>query len=89
MDSNDNTSVVANLSRHHLVYSIAGLALGLVCIISGVILFLNGVTGSTSWTAKILGMQSKLTEAAPGAVLFVIGFFTVFVTRYKVKVQAR
>jgi hypothetical protein len=35
-----------------LAYSLGGLLLGLGCIIGGIVLFLRGVTGSTSWTAK-------------------------------------
>lgn len=78
---------VQALSKHQLVYSIAGLVLGLVCVVSGVVLFLNGVAGSTSWTAKILGAESTINDAAPGAVIFVVGLFVVFITRYVFKVQ--
>ncbi len=76
-------------TQFQLVYSLAGLVLGLVCIVGGIILFLNGVTGSTSWTAKILGAESNLSDAAPGAVLFVVGLFVVFVTRYAVKAKGK
>jgi hypothetical protein len=64
-----------------------GLFLGLVSMIGGIVLFLNGVAGSTSWTAKILGNESTITDAAPGAVLFVIGLFIIIATRYRVKVD--
>ena len=36
------------------------------------------------WTAKFLGASSQILDAAPGAVLFIVGLFIVFVTRYKV-----
>jgi hypothetical protein len=52
--------------RYKLIYSMTGLFLGLVCIIGGIILFLNGVAGSTSWTAKVMGNESNITDAAPG-----------------------
>jgi len=78
---------VERLSRHQLVYSIAGLVLGLVCVLGGVALFANGVAGSTSWTAKMLGAESTISDAAPGAVLFIVGLFIVFVTRYSLKVR--
>lgn len=77
-------STVEKLSKHHLIYSILGLVLGLVCVIGGVVLFLAGVTGKMSWTAKFLGASSQILDAAPGAVLFIVGLFVVFVTRYKV-----
>jgi hypothetical protein len=62
-----------------------GLFLGLVCMIGGIALFLNGVSGSTNWTAKILGNESTITDAAPGAILFTVGLFVIIVTRYKAK----
>ncbi|PML05964.1 hypothetical protein [Vibrio lentus] len=57
--------------------------LGLVCVLGGIALFLNGVAGTTSWSAKILGVESTITDAAPSAILFIIGLLFVFVTRYK------
>jgi hypothetical protein len=73
--------------RHKFIYSMTGLVLGLLCMIGGVVMFLNGVAGSTNWTAKILGSESTITDAAPGAVLFVVGLFVVLVTRYKVTIN--
>jgi hypothetical protein len=75
------------LSKHQLIYSITGLILGLVCTLGGVALFLNSVVGSTSWTAKILGAESTITDAAPGTVLFIVGLFVVFITRYVLRVH--
>ncbi len=77
--------LVEKLSRHQLIYSTLGLVLGLACVIGGVVLFFAGVTGRMSWTAKFLGASSEMLDAAPGAVLFVVGLFVVFVTRYMVK----
>ena len=78
---------VERLSKHQLIYSIAGLILGLVCILGGVALFINGVAGSTSWSAKFFGAESNITDAAPGAILFIVGLFVVFITRYVLKVH--
>lgn len=71
------------LARYELVYAVTGQVLGFICILGGLMLFFNGIAGSTSWTAKILGAESTITDAAPGAVLFVVGFFFVFVSRYR------
>ena len=71
------------LSRNQLIYSLVALILGLACIVGGLVLFLNGVAGSTSWVASILGAKSELSDAPAGVVLFVVGFFIVFVTRYR------
>ena len=85
LTGNHSDDLVEKLSRHQLTYSILGLVLGSVCIIGGILLFLAGVTGAMSWTAGFLAASSELLDAAPGAVLFVVGLFIVFVTRYKLK----
>jgi hypothetical protein len=71
--------------RYQFIYSMTGLLLGLASMILGSFLFLRGVTGATSWTAKILGASSQITDAAPGVVLFVVGLFVVYITRFKVE----
>jgi hypothetical protein len=73
------------LLRMQLIYSICGLVLGLCCIIGDIVLFLRGVTGATSWTASILGARSQISDAAPGAILFIVGLFIVFITRFGIK----
>jgi len=75
------------LSLYQFVYSLCGLVLGLACLVGGVLLFLNGVAGSASWTARWLGAESSISDAAPGALLFVVGLFVVVATRFTVKVQ--
>lgn len=74
------------ISREY-AYSMLGLVLGLACIIAGTILGLHGVAGSTSWTAKVLGLESNINDAAPGVVLFVVGVFYVWITRPKVRLK--
>ncbi len=74
-------------SLYQFIYSLSGLVLGLICVIGGIVLFLNGVIGSTSWTAKMLGAESKISDAAPGAVLFIVGLFVVVITRFNIKVK--
>ena len=70
------------LIRTQLVYSICGLVLGLCCLIGGIALFFHGVTGASSWTASILGARSQISDAAPGAILFIVGLFIVFISRF-------
>lgn len=85
---NSDESVIL-LSKHQLIYSILGLVLGFVCVIGGIILFLAGAIGAMSWTAKFLGASSEILDAAPGAVLFIVGLFVVFVTRYDVNAKGK
>lgn len=74
-------------ARLHLIYSLSGLVLGLASVLGGILLCLRGVAGSTIWTTKFIGLESKISDAAPGVVLFVVGLFVVWVTRFSVKVQ--
>jgi hypothetical protein len=70
------------LASQQLKYSTKGLIAGLICIALGTILLAFGVLGDVSWTAKILGTESVLANAAPGTVLFIIGLLIIVVTRY-------
>jgi hypothetical protein len=75
------------LARLQLIYSLAGLALGLACIVGGIVLFFHGVAGTSSWVGEFIGVQSKLSDAAPGTVLFVVGLLIVWLTRFAVRVR--
>ena len=70
-----------------LIYSLAGLVLGLACIAGGILLFFHGVTGSSSWVGEVIGVKSNLSDAAPGTVLFVVGLAVVWLTRFAVRVR--
>jgi hypothetical protein len=70
-----------------LIYSLAGLVFGLACVGGGILLFFHGVTGSSSWIGEFIGVQSKLSDAAPGTVLFVVGLAVVWLTRFAVRVR--
>jgi hypothetical protein len=72
-----------------LIYSLAGLVFGLACVVGGILLFFHGVTGSSSWVGEFIGVQSKLSDAAPGTVLFVVGLVVVWLTRARAQVAER
>jgi hypothetical protein len=73
--------------RYRFIYSMTGLVIGLACLIGGIVLFLNGVAGSATWTSKIMGSDSTLSNAAPGVILFVVGLLIVLITRYKMNLD--
>jgi hypothetical protein len=78
--------VLLEAIRREYQYARWGLALGLATVVAGTILCLHGAAGSTSWTAKALGIfESKLNDAAPGVVLFVVGVFLIVFTRPRIK----
>jgi hypothetical protein len=82
-----SAQLVGSAIKWEYAYGMLGLVLGLAAIIGGIILGLHGVTGATSWTAKVLGLESKINDAAPGVVLFIVGLFMVFVTKPKVRLK--
>ncbi len=71
-------------SFYQLVYSLAGLGLGLVCIVGGIVLFLMGIGGSINWVVEAEGFSSQLVNAAPGAFLFVVGVCLAWLTRFDI-----
>jgi len=77
----------SRLAMLQLIYSLAGLVLGLACIIGGTLLFFHGVIGSSSWVGEVIGVKSMLSDAAPGTVLFIVGLAVVFLTRFTVRVR--
>jgi|GEM_PF-1944244 len=79
--------LIAQAIKGEYRYAMLALILGLTSMIGGVILGIRGVTGSTSWTAKLLGLSSTINDAAPGVVLFVVGLFMVWATRPKIKLR--
>jgi len=72
-------------TKYHFYYSIIGFVIGLLCVIAGVILFLHGVVSDTSWITKILTLETKLTDKAPGVGFAIIGLLVIFISRFKVK----
>ena len=76
-----------HLAVLQLIYSLAGLVFGLACVVGGILLFFHGVVGSSSWVGQFIGVQSKLSDAAPGTVLFVVGLAVVWLTRFSVRVR--
>ena len=77
----------ARLAHLQLIYSLAGLLVGLTCIVGGLGLFLHGVYGSSSWVGDFIGVKSRLADAAPGTILFVVGLLVVWVTRFSIRVR--
>jgi hypothetical protein len=80
-------SYIAKATRYEFLYASMGLVVGIICVVAGVVLFLHGIVGSTSWTAKVLGAESQLSDAAPGVVFGILGFFVVYVTRFKLRLR--
>ncbi len=46
-----------------------------------------GRAGSSSWVGDFIGVKSRLADAAPGTVLFIIGLLLVWLTRFSFPVR--
>jgi hypothetical protein len=71
------------------LYSTGGLIVGIICVLGGIVLFLHGVVGSTTWIGSFIGVKSQLADAAPGTILFVVGLFVIWVTRFDISPVGR
>ena len=56
-----------------VIATLLGLLIGLVCMVGGTYLFLQGVTRSGHWVATSLGREGAFTDAPPGGLLFFVG----------------
>lgn len=72
--------------ENEVKYAIAGLYTGAFCITMGCLLFLVGVGGNSTVVAKVPGAEITIWQAAPGAILFLVGVGVIFLTRYDVTI---
>src|SRR2546426_9251849 len=75
------------LATLQLIYSLAGLVFGLACIVGGILLFFHGVAGSSSWVGEFIGVQRKLSGAAPRTGPLLVGLPRLLLTRLAVPVR--
>lgn len=73
--------IIVEAMRREFWYGLVGLLLGMTSIIGGVVLGIRGVVGATSWSARLLGLESSINDAAPGVVLFIVGLFMIVATK--------
>jgi hypothetical protein len=79
-------AILQNIVRNEFIYALAGLVVGVLCILGGFILVILGVSGSIEWVVKGGTFESQLKNAGPGALLCILGFLLVGVTRYRLRV---
>lgn len=73
------------LAKNEYTHGMTGLIIGGLCVLLGAILCLAGVVGNTSWIAKVAGVESRISDAAPGVILFLVGFLIVLMTKPVIK----
>ena len=93
-DSNPEAEIPYSAKTSHLwkrvalfqmIYSMTGLLAGLICIIIGMIPFINGYLGTSSITAKIIGSEININDTAPGGILFAVGLLVIYITKFNIK----
>lgn len=72
---------------YQFLYSLAGLLSGLLCVLGGLFLFVNGIVGEGKWTADFFGVV--ISDAAPGVVLFIVGVSMAQLSKFSVRVSHR
>lgn len=83
--TSDDPKILEKVISFQFIYSLAGLIMGALCLVSGTFLLCSGVVGSTSWTANVLGFESSISDAGPGLIIALIGLFIIFITRFCIK----
>ncbi len=81
-DHNFSREFLFRTNKFQFLYSVLGLIVGVLCVLCGLKLFLNGVPGPTSWTIQAFGLKSYVSGALPGVVFAILGFLIIYVTRY-------
>lgn len=71
--------------RYQFFYSLLGFIVGLACVMGGMVLFFSGIAGAVDWSIKIGNAESTLANGSPGIVLFIVGLFIVWISRFSVK----
>lgn len=80
-------AVLLKIAEGEYSYAKLGLVLGMAALVGGALLGTAGALGNSSLTAKFLGMETTFSDATPGGVLALIGFFMVYATRPKLNMK--
>lgn len=76
---------IRRIVRYQFIYSIVGVIFGASSMILGSILLYMGLAGNSSFTAKMLGADITISDAGPGTILFIVGLFVIFISRFDIK----
>jgi hypothetical protein len=87
IDAEVDPTIIARAIETARQIALVGLGVGLICIISGVVLLVLGVSGAVTWTVSGLGASSELQTSATGVVIAVVGLAVIYITRLNVRVE--
>ena len=82
-------ALIEKFARQHFIYSMYGLSVGLSCVLGGFLLLCLDIGQPIkNVVLKVCPfLSTELVEAAPGAILIIVGLFIAWITRYKIKVK--
>jgi hypothetical protein len=89
LDSSLPAAFLSTASKYELLYAITGIVFGSLCLLGGIILLYCGISGVTDFSISLLGFRSKLADASPGTILFVVGAAIIWVTRFQIKIRRK
>lgn len=78
-----DSDLIKKVIQYQFIYSICGLIMGLLCTIGGIILLMKGISGSINLSSKTESMTHSITNASPGVILFFVGLYVVWATKFK------
>lgn len=78
--------IVAAALRASTQVALAGLIIGFVIVIAGVVLLLLGVSKAVSWRVSGSWGSSELQTGATGVVVAIIGLGVIFISRINIRV---
>ena len=84
----EHPELAKQLAKGEQQKSTFGLVIGLICVVGGLALIYAGVEGSIDWTLKGMGLESKLAKASPGVILFLVGLYIIWITRFRYIVKS-
>lgn len=97
MSSNDSLSseftidtdpeIASNIVQSERQQAKYGLICGVSCIFLGILLLVLGIPGSIDWSFKSGIIESSLKNAAPGIVLFIVGFLIIAATKFNITIK--
>ena len=87
LDPNLNPKLLNSMIEAEKGKAKNGLIAGSFFIIIGTVLSVIGVSGVINWNFSFVGLNSSLTNAAPGVVLIVVGFLIIAITNYNITIR--
>ena len=83
-----STKLWDKVVKFQFIYSILGMITGIIFMVIGILLFINGLDdGNSELSIKILNSSFDIKKATPSGILFLVGLIIVFITKFKISAK--